>query len=1678
MSGGKRSRDCRKRTTGVTAPKATERGCFLRAGLVLALVCACGWARPTVAQTTPSFTAPAAYNAQPGTVPVGVATEFNNASGYLDFAVLEQVPNGSSGDQVEIFHGKSDGTFCTNCNNVNPNPDVIVLGPGVTGNAIAVGQFRASGLYDIAVATNAGIVILENKNDGSGTFTPNSTLSVPNGFASLSVGQFDGTGNYDIAAVSPAVNGAISFTVFFGDGNGNFPASSTSSVNSGYFQCSAILPGSFQGLPNAADLAIVCNTLYEEDVLVYLNYLGKGTDFAFWQTVDAGQRVVGASTGVAIGTLNSLPAIFISPPAGSFTSYQFANFAFTSVFMGGNGFVPPPSGSLALLYQSGAAVDFATSSSVSGVGVSTFTGYTQSGTSINGNWNSTESLGPAGVLATGFSPNLNQGTGAYLVVDAGVHGAPNPNLEPEVDERSISVYLATLNGNGTLATASGVPVYPGSAMFTTGDFNGDGKMDLAVAEGGVDVNGNTTLSIYLADPDGTFPSASYPPVSVTVNIGEYNSVDAIVAGKFRPAQNGKTYSDLAVFSSGQISILTSNGDGTFTAGNTYSVPGDPNYEGVLTAVDVNGDGLDDIVLTLPEHSCQGSGSVSQGAVYVLVSNGDGTFRSPVLVAPPVVNPVSVTAAKFVGAGQGQNDLVFANGGEICSGTNAATTTGTAVGILQNNVPASATMVSSTNFTPGSILTQSSDLPVPNVTAVASADLDGNGSPDLVVSSTAGIQVLLNHGSGIFVPTMQGTVPLYHGDNPNDSTLCSGSYTGCVAYDSQLATGSFFAAGENDVAASAGGVVYIFQNLGNTGILQPPTQGFVAGPDSMGLSAAIFNTSGLNNLLVGTLQGTAYLLNNGQGTATGPPQPPVIMKAFGTMSMPVVDVSSLTFTIINPNALATLTGINFTDSFPTGLAVATPNNLTNTCGGTATATAGSDQVMLSGLTLAASTSCTITVNVTGTSDAGATETTPVTLTNSVKVGSDQGAGNTSAASITLFQPGPPQIYKYFGATSIALGGVTTLNFTISNLNYNTGLTGITFTDNLPAGLAVASPSNLTNTCGGATTAAAGSASVSLVGGARAAGTFCEISVNVIGTQAQAGPWINNVTASAYESGSLVSSSSASLTVVGPLPPTITSVTPNIGAQGQQNLQVNITGMNFVAFLTTVTIGAGTPGITVSTTVNSATSITAMVNIDPSTPAGNYDVVVTVYGVPPPATLVGGFTVAVPIPTDTEQITVSDSVTITPLINFSGPAALFSTAGLGFSGVGGVRPLTVSNVGGASLTFSGAPMISSSSGSFTITQTVCSNGATSLPTTLPSGGACTFTVSYAPSATPANDTGTIVFTDNAALSSPASSGTAPTYMQTISLNGEGSGTGPLLPPSATVTIPPIDETITVTDMPAFPDVADAETITVNDVVTVHVQGSALSPTITSVTPNSGPAAGGETVTIVGQNFQTGAAVLFASTPATSVTVNSATSISVVAPPLTAGTTVTVTNPDGQSATGSFTVRPEISSISPASGRQGQTLDVAITGVGFVNGVTTANFGTQIFVHSLTVADGTHATANITIESAAPVGKYVVSVATGTFTASLNGFTVQPAVWSLSPVTGRQGQTLDVAISGEFFQNGVTTANFGPNITAGPVTVTDGDDATVTITIAPNAPVGLQHVVVTTRSHIQNLPFHILP
>jgi hypothetical protein len=138
--------------------------------------------------------------------------------------------------------------------------------------------------------------------------------------------------------------------------------------------------------------------------------------------------------------------------------------------------------------------------------------------------------------------------------------------------------------------------------------------------------------------------------------------------------------------------------------------------------------------------------------------------------------------------------------------------------------------------------------------------------------------------------------------------------------------------------------------------------------------------------------------------------------------------------------------------------------------------------------------------------------------------------------------PPSIQKAFGASSIPLNGSTSLSFTVTNPNGSASLSGVGFTDSLPAGLVVSSPNGSSGSCGsGTVTATAGSGSVSLSGGTIAAGADCSFSVNVTGTSAGVK---NNTTGNVTSTeGGTGNTASASLTVVAAPTATISSPADN-------------------------------------------------------------------------------------------------------------------------------------------------------------------------------------------------------------------------------------------------------------------------------------------------------------------------------------------------------------------------------------------------------------------------------------------------------------------------------------------------------------------------------------------------------
>jgi len=353
-----------------------------------------------------------------------------------------------------------------------------------------------------------------------------------------------------------------------------------------------------------------------------------------------------------------------------------------------------------------------------------------------------------------------------------------------------------------------------------------------------------------------------------------------------------------------------------------------------------------------------------------------------------------------------------------------------------------------------------------------------------------------------------------------------------------------------------------------------------GTGTLSGGVATFSTSALtagNHTITANYGGDGNF-GTSTGSLTGNPQvvigPPSIAKAFGAAAVPLNGTTTLTLTVTNPAANTVAeAGVAFADSFPAGIAVATPNGLTNTCGGTATATAGSGSVSLTGGTVATNSNCTVTVNVTATNSGSVTNTTgPVSSTNG-------GTGGTASANLTVGSP--PVIAKSFGAAKIAMNGSTTLTFAVNNPAANTvPLTGVAFTDTLPAGLQVSTPNGLSGSCGGGTiTAGVGSAAVSLAGATLPVGGSCTFAVNVTGITA--GVQNNTVVVTSANAGT-GNTSNATVTVAGP--PTIQKAfgAASIALSGSTSLTFTLNNPNTATSLTGVGFSDALPaGLAVST-----------------------------------------------------------------------------------------------------------------------------------------------------------------------------------------------------------------------------------------------------------------------------------------------------------------------------------------------------------------------------------------------------------------------------------------------------------------------------------------------------------------
>jgi hypothetical protein len=646
----------------------------MRIELVIVLLAARGLAQPV------NFNSPQAF---PGDY-TGLMAADVNGDGKLDLVGMEQT-------NIGVLLGNGDGTF-------QPQKITSLRDRGAY---LALADFNGDGKLDVAVTMQAGdsgawhfAILLGN---GDGTFQPPRIYPAGGSPTLLAVGDFNGDGKPDVVVTNAATG---NFTILLGNGDGTFQPPAT--YSDGNDSPTAVAVSDFDGDGNA-DLVVTGASSYS--IL-----LGKGN--GRFQTA-AVHALVRGSAAVAVGDFDGdgTPDLAVLNKKGPNS---------VSVLLGnGNGTFQPPveygnqSEPIALLagdlngdgkpdlVVQGGYNESGTFSILIGNGDGTFQGgvaYTPAGfalamgdfnadgrpdLAVGGSpWGIAILLGQSdGNLAQPVNyPLVGVSDSANSVVAGDFNGDGKPDLAAAYDG---NLFIMLNNGSGGFQPP--VSSLAGPQSVCVGDFNGDGRLDLAVIW-------PKGVAILLGKGDGTFR----PPVHYYA--GTYP--EFIATGDF----DGDGTLDLAVSDgSSSVSILLGNGDGTFRPGAEYKLKRKAYWLGVA---DFNGDGnLDLAVVNLL--------SPGQGHVSMLLGNGDGTFRAGVSYPGQLGSFINAAVADL--NGDGTPDLVV--GSRVLLGNGDGTFHETA-GLG--------------NFGP-----------------VAIADFNGDGKPDIA----EGPFINLGNGDGTFQPAI-------------------------------------------------------------------------------------------------------------------------------------------------------------------------------------------------------------------------------------------------------------------------------------------------------------------------------------------------------------------------------------------------------------------------------------------------------------------------------------------------------------------------------------------------------------------------------------------------------------------------------------------------------------------------------------------------------------------------------------------------------------------------------------------------------------------------------------------------------------------------------------------------------------------------------------------------------------
>ena len=701
------------------------------------------------------FSAPQAFNVRAR----GVAVADFNGDGKPDVGAAADfsssiyliINNGAQGflPPVTISTGGSTGALATGDFNNDQKADVvtanfspasvsILLGNGAgsfaapvnvpvgdsSSSAIAVGYFNNDQNQDLAVANSGGTVAIL-LGTGTGTFTGPTSLAVVERVRSIAVADFNIDGNSDLAIVGQFSNEVF---ILFGNGSGGFSTPATSNAGA---EPTSIVPRDLNndGKPDLVVAMIV-------NMAVLINN-GDGT-FGAPTILSVGGNspativtadfnndgeydlAVGHNTGVSVRMGNG---------DGTFDNLTNFSLGLGPTFLATEDLNGDGSADLAVSSYSGSAVSvlfnngtgsfkiarrFTTNSDARSVVAKDFNNDGKTDLAVaNVNGNSVSvylgdgfgAFGTARVFSVGAPPTSNVSNNPSSLVAADLN---NDNKLDLITANFTGGGVSVLTGDGTGNFVSQKIAVPGGGspqFVATGDFNLDGKADVALTRSGNFSN----VTILFGNGSGGFSSQSDFATAIVnsraLTVGDLNA-------------DGKPDLVVGANPGSPFSVLLNNGAGGFSAPTLYTLNNNTGWSSLATIGDFTGDGKVDLVVA----------NHVRDTLALIPGDGAGVFAGPT----------------FISVGQGPSSLVtgdFNDDGLLDVATSYVDSA--AISVLLNN--GAGGLSAPINFLGGG----------PHE-SLAVADFNGDGLPDL---ATEGISIFLNSCSTVIstpLPTLTVT----------------------------------------------------------------------------------------------------------------------------------------------------------------------------------------------------------------------------------------------------------------------------------------------------------------------------------------------------------------------------------------------------------------------------------------------------------------------------------------------------------------------------------------------------------------------------------------------------------------------------------------------------------------------------------------------------------------------------------------------------------------------------------------------------------------------------------------------------------------------------------------------------------------------------------------------------------